>query len=414
MIQEKTNKDNEQDYFNQSVREKVENYRAFVDDNCWEEIEQALTSNRSRVSLWIWISTTVAASLALLLLLRTSFPETSIEENRTTELMDNFNEENNQPEPESIINSVISLESKKSVSSEKKVKQISEIEVSLTAEKTPKEETQTGEALLSQNTEDQSIPDRSEKKIFDKPTANWSDSVNEWEQEPIKKKENKWLLAASFGSGSGSLLGNGLISGDQDYLVYTPSNGITNSDFASSEKINDIFYPEEFSDVTHYAPLSFGINIRKDINNRWAIESGLTYTYLLSKFRNQQPQQIEATMEMHYIGVPLNLVAYISNSNPHWSLYASAGGMVEKGLQLNFTRNRYNDRAVFETKLKENIPGFQYSLNASIGVSYKIHKEISLYFEPRINYYLNNNQPKSIRTENPFIVGFNTGLRLGL
>ena len=405
MTQERTNKNKEQDYFNQLIREKIENYQALIDDNCWEEIEQALTSNRRKVALWVWISTTVAASLALLLLFRAHFPETPIKTHIDTELTDNFEEANKQPKPEELtINLVVSPENQKPTSSKKKkVKQTPAIISNQVAEKT----SETEEILTSENTED-----KSEKDFFDRPTADWVDSINEWEQEPVKKKKNKWLLAASLGLGNGSSLGDNLTYRELNY--FGPNSQDLHREPELSENINDTFDPEEFSDATHYTPLSFGINIRKEIDNRWAIESGLTYTYLLSKFRSQQPFRDEATIEMHYIGVPLNLVAYISNNNPRWNLYVSTGGMVEKGLQLNFTRNKYDNRTVFATKLKENIPGWQYSLNTSIGVSCKIHKDISLYFEPRINYYLNNNQPKSIRTENPFIVGFSTGVRLGL
>ena len=415
-MREKTIKDNEQDYFNQLVREKMENHQLPIDDNCWIEIEQALMSNRKKIPLWVWILSAVAASLALLLLFQTPFSKNTIGENTTTELADNFNKESNQPNPELAIDFAVSSENEKTTFSEKKVKQISEKKTNPIAEKTSEvEEEQTEKALTPQNTEEQFGQDKFEKSSIGKSIANF-DSGNKWKEKTIKQKEKKntWLLAASFGSGNGLSRNETATSLDPNFSDYIPNEGMPGSDFSSSEKIDEIFYPDEFPDVTHYAPLSFGINVRKNIGKHWAVESGLTYTYLLSKLKKTDPIRSEATMKMHYIGVPLNLVGYIVNNNSKWNLYLSAGGMIEKGLQLDFTLNRYYYGYTTETKLKDKIPDWQYSLNTSLGADYKIYKDISVYVEPRITYYLNNNQPESIRTKNPFIVGFNTGLRLGL
>ena len=413
-MQEKANKSGQQDSFSQLVREKIKNYQAPVDDYSLTRIEQALNSNRRKTPLWVWISTAVAASFALLLFLRISYREVPTKENITTKLVNNFNEKSYQPIPEPTINTDVSFKTEKVASSQKTVKQIFGKETHLITEKIPEiNEIQTVEAIVSQDTEGQPVQNESEKRSSNSQVTEHYNFNREQEAKTItrKKKSNKWLLAASFGSGSRNSPEGNFASGD-DYFAKNPS-GEFNGDHPSSEKIDDVFYLEEFSDITHYVPLSFGINIRKDINKHWAVESGLTYTYLLSKYKSHGENYSEAAMKMHYIGVPLNLVAYLSNSNPQWNLYVSAGGMIEKGLQLDFNRNRYINDYIVTTKLKEDIPGWQYSLNASVGAGYKIHKDISFYVEPRITYYLNNNQPENVRTKNPLIMGFNTGLRFG-
>ena len=411
-MREKTNKNNEQDYFNQLVREKMENHRLPVDDNCWTEIERALVSNRRKIPLWVWVPTAVAASLALLLLLRIPFGENAIDKNTTTEWTDNFNKENNQSSTEQAI--VISPEEKQTVSSEKNRIPISEKKTNPIAEKIPEVQTEDAIALQETEKETEFVPDKSKKNTLGKSTVDFN-SGYKWNENATnrKGKKNEWLIAASFGSGSRRSLGDNAAYGKNNDLVPDFSGVRPEGDLSSSEKIDEIFFPDEFSDVTHYTPLSFSINIRKNIDKHWAVESGLTYTYLLSKFKRTDPIPSEATMKMHYIGIPLNLVGYIVNNNPKWNLYVSAGGMIEKGIQLDFTRNRYYNGYTTETKLKDNIPGWQYSLNTSLGIDYKIYKDMSFFVEPRITYYLNNNQPESIRTKNPFIVGFNTGLRLG-
>lgn len=97
-------------------------------------------------------------------------------------------------------------------------------------------------------------------------------------------------------------------------------------------------------------------------------------------------------------------------------LYASAGVMAEKGLQARLTE--VDGRPVDDgSHTGENmstyskIKGLQYSISASAGISYKIHRDLSLYAEPHISHYFDNDQPMSIRTVHRTIPTVNTGLR---
>ncbi|MBP1664644.1 MAG: outer membrane protein beta-barrel domain, partial [Bacteroidetes bacterium] len=67
-----------------------------------------------------------------------------------------------------------------------------------------------------------------------------------------------------------------------------------------------------------------------------------------------------------------------------------------------------------QTKVYSRIEGLQWSLNTGLGVNYKIQKDLSLFFEPKMTFYLDNNQPMSARTENPLVIGLNGGLRIEL
>jgi hypothetical protein len=64
-------------------------------------------------------------------------------------------------------------------------------------------------------------------------------------------------------------------------------------------------------------------------------------------------------------------------------------------------------------KTESSIDGLQWSLDGAMGIDYKIQRNISLFVEPKITYYLQNNQPMSSRTEMPLNVGLNGGLRIG-
>ena len=55
--------------------------------------------------------------------------------------------------------------------------------------------------------------------------------------------------------------------------------------------------------------------------------------------------------------------------------------------------------------------GPQFSAGAGLGVEFKLTRQIGIYFDPGVNYYFPANQPKSIRTEKPFLLNFDAGVR---
>jgi hypothetical protein len=182
-----------------------------------------------------------------------------------------------------------------------------------------------------------------------------------------------------------------------------------------SKNLKEEYPLDKCSDVTHYTPISFGLSVRKPLNNRWAVETGLTYTFLYSRFRNQNPA-VDASIKMHYIGVPLNMALSVldKRQTSKWDVYLLAGGMIEKGFHLDYNATVDWTSQTHTVHQSGSISGLQGSLHAALGVSYRIYRDIDLYIEPRVTYYLDNNQPASIRTEHPFFIGFGTGLRFNI
>jgi RNA polymerase sigma-70 factor (ECF subfamily) len=56
----------------------------------------------------------------------------------------------------------------------------------------------------------------------------------------------------------------------------------------------------------------------------------------------------------------------------------------------------------------------QLSANLGIGAEFKLGQHLGLYVDPSLRYYFDNGQPKSIRTSQPLMLGFEMGLRVNL
>ena len=167
---------------------------------------------------------------------------------------------------------------------------------------------------------------------------------------------------------------------------------------------------ESYPDVSYSLPLSFGLTVRKELGRRMALETGLVYTYLSTTFRRSGATASEVKSGLHYLGVPLSAVVYLWQGE-RWNLYLSGGVTMEKGLQATYEGYRRSEGFEERKSRKEGIDGLQWSVNASLGASYRLHKNWSLYFEPRFSRYFDGGQPASVRTDKPLGFGLNAGVR---
>lgn len=176
---------------------------------------------------------------------------------------------------------------------------------------------------------------------------------------------------------------------------------------------------EETSTKGSYGiPVSFGAGVKIDLNSRWSIGAGLNYTLMSRQFygkyiRIGESGSIENSTSsdirniQHYVGIPVNAF-YNIISNEGINLYAYAGGAVEKCISDKYS--------VLSTSIthKEKAKGVQLSANAGIGVEFMLGDNLGLYIDPSLRYYFNNGQPKSIRTMQPLMLGFEMGFRARL
>jgi len=69
--------------------------------------------------------------------------------------------------------------------------------------------------------------------------------------------------------------------------------------------------------------------------------------------------------------------------NQKWGVYGSGGAMVEKGLRSVYVQNQHVGNQIITTTASTKIEGLQWSLNAALGVTYNIYKDIDIYLEPK-------------------------------
>lgn len=420
---------NKPDAFSELMKQKLENHQLPVDLNDWSAIEKRLNKKGKRkiIPWWMWLPMGSAAVLTLLFTLR-SFNETpdyAIKSNshavtqqaetpkRYTvhQAVAKVDLSGNQ-----ISNASTALIKQKHTSVQNRNSVVIDLPNKVTVafdsvsnERNSSIETTTlravekepiAQLVVQQN---DSVQNKQElKKTVLDPNPDESIAVV-----PQKKsKHNNWMLAASYGS-----------QGSTDFAsntneLYASPNFYDRTLSAVNTNYTSIMATNDFTKKTYNDPLSFGLTVRKQLNKTLSLESGLVYTYLLSTFENSGVQRSEAKLHLHYIGIPVNLITELWE-NSKWEVYLSTGFMAEKGIQSLYVQSQYFGAEVVTTTAKTNINGIQWSINGGVGVSYKIKRQLGVYFEPKFSRYFENNQPVSARTDHPFVFGLSAGLRIG-
>jgi hypothetical protein len=392
-MQEMNNNENRTP-FEETVKNKLANYTQPVDDALWNEIETRLSkkSSTKKIAFFPWISgIAVAACVVLIWML---FPANEKPVTDEIVLQSTVVEE-------IITNPVATTANTLTVTLPAKQQKLKNIE---TTEKTVvSEEFAIVETVKSNNSIESDVVTEAQKRLY---------YYTEDPTEVTYSRSHKKTNTTGFHLG----LGEGLLA--MNDVNHSPA--YSDAFFGGGEKItsnapaylaDDIFYKENFSNVTHYSPIALGISFKKELNKTFALETGIVYTYLASKYENKNPKR-DAVLQLHYLGIPVNLQVQVYRTpNKMWKFYFSLGTMVEKGLLSHYSQNEYYSNSTINITSNERIDGLQWSLNAALGSDYQLTKNYSLYFEPKVGYYLDNNQPISARTENPLIVGFNVGAR---
>lgn len=167
------------------------------------------------------------------------------------------------------------------------------------------------------------------------------------------------------------------------------------------------------TEVRHRQPVRAGVSFRYDLGRRWSIETGLTYTMLSSDIdAGSEFRRCLIERKLHYIGIPLN-ASYDFLQKKRWSMYATAGGMLEKCVSGREVAEYRTNGITSSTDTHEiSVRELQWSVNAAVGAEFNFTPLIGIFAEPGVSWFFDNgSQIETIYQDRPFNFNFRVGLR---
>lgn len=166
----------------------------------------------------------------------------------------------------------------------------------------------------------------------------------------------------------------------------------------------------------HKFPIRAGLSVRYRLNSRWALESGLFYSYLASDITSgSKRQQYDISQKLQYVGLPLG-VSYVLLDRPHWNLYAAGGAAAEMCVSGR-THSHYvvDGQALSGDEQDVRIRQLQWSVGATLGAQLNLTDHTGLYVEPGVSYYFDNHSHLSTYyQDHPLNFNLKVGLRFSV
>jgi hypothetical protein len=151
------------------------------------------------------------------------------------------------------------------------------------------------------------------------------------------KRRSGRFSTALYASNLNGVGGNFNVSSNrlaQSGMVATEVLNISQGEVISIMGTGESVRVQPETKMKHHVPFTVGASLQYELTDRWAIESGVTYTYLHSTAKAEGIFTYEWSQELHYIGIPLTASYKIINRNM-FDLYARAGGAVERAVAAN-------------------------------------------------------------------------------
>lgn len=205
-----------------------------------------------------------------------------------------------------------------------------------------------------------------------------------------------------------------------DYMVY-----IANHPNAVDKDVRDVVLNIALNNVMasdddkmhkvsrHSVPFTCSIVMKYWLNERWGLESGISYTALSSEFDlGTNGNIINECQRLHYIGIPIKGLFNIYDVGV-WSVYATTGITMDIPV---YARQRTNYILNGMAKATEETPmsaPWQFSTSLGIGVQYRLTPHIGLFAEPGMQYFIpGSTSVRTFRTEHPVVFSLPVGIRV--
>lgn len=171
------------------------------------------------------------------------------------------------------------------------------------------------------------------------------------------------------------------------------------------------------SEHRFYQPVSVGVEVSYDLGRRVFLDSGLSYTCLVSESTSGSSESRGSlTQTVHLLGVPLK-VGYKIIDNPLFELSVAGGGRVDKAIaSKTVTRLALNGPEPVKSASTGTVFPLYWSLTASASAAYKLSSLVGLYLEPGLSWHFGSKSDNGLALETvwsgrPLNFQLNAGVR---
>ncbi len=190
--------------------------------------------------------------------------------------------------------------------------------------------------------------------------------------------------------------------------VYASNHGKQGLDYLSFPYSNSLNNGLSSLSADHSIPITFGVDLSFPINQRLAITSGVEMSSYKSVFteiiyKQSLTQNRYLTQKALYLGIPLR-IDWSFWQGGKFSAWIGAGGKVDRCVYARLDGEDIRDK------------DFNFSALADAGIRYDFLEYLGIYLAPEVSWYFKPDNPSILtyRTEHPFALTINVGLRLNL
>ncbi len=220
---------------------------------------------------------------------------------------------------------------------------------------------------------------------------------------------HKWHIG--FGSSSFGITGismNGGSTADYQYNDYDRPESpqlpeMQNKRITRARTIREN-PPESYTKIKHLMPISFGLVLARPLSGRWSLQTGMSYTYLYSKWKNKFDGSVVQRQHLHLLGIPLGVSYRLTNWQKPYC-YLGAGITAE----VNITGHIRNADGKYHVR----IPGILWTAKAKTGIAYPLFRFMGIYAEGGICYYSDyKGNIETIRSRQAFNLSGQIGIQI--
>ncbi len=424
---------NDKDKWSEKFRNKMQDYEEPVPDDLWRSIENVLPV-KSKKPFIIYL-TRAAAAAACIGLAFWGYSLFNNEQVNPTPVLTLAESTNVKTEVEKADNTPQQIEASdllgnKEESIAQNVPQSRRIatpvqEETIAATTVAEEETIATETKKEETQKEETVKEKQTSKpftLFDNDSKNSTQTPAQQSktyQKAVKPMNSKWgfALAVNGGSNRGSSSGDGFSPLHDKFSLGAHKLTSTTAEDKFIQEYQNILMSNlskpTRTNVKYDFPLTYSAMFRYKINDRWGVNAGLNFTQYSSEWESGTEHDYYVSQQKAYfIGVPANVSFTIFDSR-YFSLYALAGGSVEKSVGGNIKNTVVSNKNKLETpSIKEGLEShpWQFSLNAGVGLQFNINKNYGIFAEPQVAKFFDNGD-LNLRKQDKAEFRLNIGLR---